>query len=146
MIFVFERKVCFVPRLAGCSVVWLGSLRVRLRLPRWRSVAGLEINGSSVSPSTAAFAAPGFQLAGVVVVVAYVTVWHAAVVKVVLFVASGSGGSRARPTMLAEWRLPGCRGWRPRAGHYQSDGWHQRLQFTIVSGVGDGVSALLILV
>ena len=119
MNFVFEPKVCFVPRLAGCSVVWLGSLRVQLRLLRWRSVAGSEIFGSSVSPSTAAFAAPGFQLAGVVVIVAYVGVWHAVVVKVVLFVASGGGGSRARPTMLAEWRLPARRGWRPRVEHSQ---------------------------
>ena len=38
-------------------------------------------------------------------IVAYVADWHAAVVKVVLFVASGGGGSQARPTMLAEWRF-----------------------------------------
>ena len=60
-------------------------------------------------------------------IVANVGLLHAVVVKVVLFVASGGGGSRARPTVLTDrpfWRAPG--------------GVRERLyQFVNVSGVID---------
>ena len=64
--------------------------------------------------STAASVASGIQTAGVVVIMTFVAVRQTAVVIVVLFVASGGGGSQARPKVLADWRLPAGRGWRPR--------------------------------
>ena len=111
---VFARPIR-PPALAALPVLWRGSLRVRLRLPRWRSSVNPGIFGSSVFVSTAASSASGSQLAGVVVIVTYMhAVGHTAVSMVVLFVASRGRGSQARPEFLAEWRLPAGRGWRPR--------------------------------
>ena len=60
------------PALAALPVMWCGSLRVQLRLPRWRSLVNPGMFGSSVFVLTAASSASGSQLAGVVVIVTYV--------------------------------------------------------------------------
>ena len=63
---------------------------------------------------------------------------HTAVSKVVLFVASGGGGSQARPKVLAEWRPLGCRGWCPRVHPDPVATWERRSSIGGLSGEQGG--------
>ena len=90
---------------------WVSS-HVMLGLPRRRSTIFSEKLGSNVFAPLALFSVAGFLIADVVVVVKFViAVVHTAVSKVVLFVASGGGGSQARPIILAIWRSLAGRRW-----------------------------------
>ena len=68
------------PRLGWMFTVQLWSLRDRSR--QFDGDSCLQKSVSSVFPPTAAPVAPGFQLAGAVVIVSYVGLLHAIVVKV----------------------------------------------------------------
>ena len=87
----------------------------------------------------------GILIADVVVIVTFVrAVEHTAISKVVLFVASGGGGSQARPNVFADWRLLACSGWRSRAPSVRVATWDWRYLLACLAGERGGVLALAI--